>query len=127
MKYLKLIVDQPIHNGHATYLFFGRFGVDVPKLEEALKQIKPFTLTYVGDDAYGHPRPVPVRVYQASTELAQEVRAGLLDNVLGSDISALNRKLWSPHISLPKVTGPIPDVLNVIGVESNDGSFRVMF
>lgn len=125
MVYLRLILDKPIL-GHITFLYFGKIKVNKDTLREYVSKIKPFTLSFKNNDKSGPNKDIPVAVYSSyPNSQPEEVRLQLM-KALGSEVMKVNREKWAPHISNPD-SANLPLELNVIGIDTDDETFKVIF
>jgi hypothetical protein len=131
MKYLKLILNEELPEGcHITFAYFGKEfdepgnAIDIEVLSKLLGPVCPFILTYDREDNFGPNGDIPVQVYKHQSISCKRARKSILSIF---NVSDRNFEDWTPHVSKwPENRGRVYE-LNVIGVESNDGSFRHMF
>jgi 2'-5' RNA ligase len=131
MKYLKLITEPAVAEGHITFLYFGKNAPDVLFLITEISMItRPFTLKYAGEDMYGDKHDIPVITYNVMHQDTPDRVRHIIREKCDPQVRAETRAEWHPHISNlteKDVKEKGIDTLHVIGIESNDGTFFHLF
>jgi hypothetical protein len=136
MKYLKLktnvdlphfIKDEKIKQSHITFVYFGQLEISEEFLTTIFKELKPFVLKKVRIDKFGKDNDISVVVYEITdknrNKELHDVRLQLLDTYNLLDQNFTN---WNPHISSVDFESS-PELIDVIGIESDDFTFSITF
>jgi hypothetical protein len=133
MKYLKLITKEPLDvidkKTHITFAYFGNEHVYQMDIRSDLQNIRPFELRATKDDLFGDNKDIPVVVYEPVSSNVSNIREKMLIN-FGPKILVQNYPKWKPHISksnMEQIKSLNLETIHVIGVESNDGTFSLLF
>ena len=139
IKYLRLILDRRIFleghqtEGHVTFLYFGKYKVDTELLEKVLKGINPFCLMGAFPAKMGKDLDIDAIAYDfCSDEECIQINTirGCLMRICGPEVEEQNFPLYNPHVTgltMDDVNKQMLKDLNVCGVESNDGQWKIMF
>lgn len=138
IKYLRLILKDRIildggGEGHITFLYFGSYKVDTLWLTEQLKGIGPFYLCEPSHVKIGKNFDIDAIKYDildSEDNVEVQICRRMLMEKCGQEVEEQNFKEYNPHVS--KLTMDAVDKQNltsleVIGIESNDGSWKIMF
>lgn len=135
MKYLKLktIEKLPeftknlkVKQSHITFAYFGDVESNNKDLTEILSSGFLFKLNKSHIDFFGIDKNIPVVVYSIDNSIdnsIHNIRSKLINKFNLTDQNFGN---WNPHISSVNFDD-CPDVINVIGIESDDDTFIVNF
>ncbi len=129
MKYLKCVLEPPLPHGyHMTFAFFGKEIVSKEMLDQQLEGLKPFkvTLESVEENFGSTQKPLMVTTYSTDTMDCHERRKHILQ-LAGEVVASMNHFKWNPHVTLSQEKVSFPQEMKVIGIESNDGGYKVLF
>jgi hypothetical protein len=129
MKYLKCVFAEPLPaHLHMTFAFFGKEIVSKEMISTELKGLKPFKVFHKGKENFGSGgKDLWVEVYTTAGTEVHEARMAILLRA-GEQVIRDNRINWNPHLTLGgNLDAKVPETMEVIGIESNNGGFRVMF
>jgi hypothetical protein len=138
IKYLRLILKDRIildggGEGHITFLYFGSYKVDPLMLTKHLEGISPFYLCEPSFAKMGKNFDIDAIKYDildSEDNCVIYSRRYLLMKECGHEVEEQNSKEYNPHVSKLTMDAVYKQnlvSLEVIGIESNDGSWKNMF
>jgi hypothetical protein len=131
-KYLRLILDKRVllptgGDGHVTFLYYGKVAVDLSLASRVLKDLQPFTLSSPKAEKVGKAFDIDAVCYSIEGTLVDTLRRCLLR---AYELEDQNFIAYHPHVSgltMDDVEKQKLGTLTVLGLETNDQGWRVLF